>query len=504
MCKKKVIIIGAGLAGLSTGCYLQMNGFDTEIFEAHNQPGGCITSWKRKNYLIDGSIHGLVGSSPSHPMYKIWNEIVDMNELQFYDSPVIRGIICKNGKTFFEYSNLDKLQEYMEEISPEDKKVIGNFINAIRKLQKYKMFDMIAKKPMEFFRFIDYLKMLKLLPALSLMKKWQKTTAHEFSSKFKNPFLKEAVGSFDDPILFEMLVLSEMDQKRSGYPLGGSLNFSKKIEERYLELGGIIHYNSRVSKINTQSDPETHVDKAIGITLESGVQYTADLIISAADGYTTLFNMLQGKYLTKNLRKLYDEKDLNTSRFLAFIGINKTLNNFPAHMRINLEKPYELADGSKHKHLDIRLFHIDPSSAPEGKTLMEISLKTKNFDFWSDLRKKDRKGYRELKNKICNELIEIVSHRIDAIKNSIDMVDISTPATIFRYTSNWQGSIQGWANENLFKMKKVEKELPNLCNFFMVGHWVQPGGGVPMVFLSGRTLVQIICKRAKKPFKTHK
>jgi phytoene dehydrogenase-like protein len=48
MGNKKVIIIGAGIAGLSAGCYLQMNGYDTEIFELHNIPGGLCTGWKRK------------------------------------------------------------------------------------------------------------------------------------------------------------------------------------------------------------------------------------------------------------------------------------------------------------------------------------------------------------------------------------------------------------------------------------------------------------------------
>ena len=62
---KKVDIIGAGIAGLSAGCYLQMNGYDTEIFELHNKPGGLCTSWKRGDYTIDGCIHWLVGSGPS-------------------------------------------------------------------------------------------------------------------------------------------------------------------------------------------------------------------------------------------------------------------------------------------------------------------------------------------------------------------------------------------------------------------------------------------------------
>ncbi|MFX1249934.1 MAG: FAD-dependent oxidoreductase, partial [Promethearchaeota archaeon] len=58
--KKTVVIIGAGIAGLSVGCYLQMNGFSTQIYEQHNLPGGCSTAWNRNGYHIGGSIHGLV------------------------------------------------------------------------------------------------------------------------------------------------------------------------------------------------------------------------------------------------------------------------------------------------------------------------------------------------------------------------------------------------------------------------------------------------------------
>ena len=61
---KSISIIGAGIAGLAAGCYGQMNGYDTQIFEMHNQPGGVCTAWKREDYTIDACIHWLVGSNP--------------------------------------------------------------------------------------------------------------------------------------------------------------------------------------------------------------------------------------------------------------------------------------------------------------------------------------------------------------------------------------------------------------------------------------------------------
>jgi phytoene dehydrogenase-like protein len=57
-----IIIIGGGLAALSTGCYAQMNGYKTQIFKLHNIPGGLCASWKRKGYTLDGCIHWLIGS----------------------------------------------------------------------------------------------------------------------------------------------------------------------------------------------------------------------------------------------------------------------------------------------------------------------------------------------------------------------------------------------------------------------------------------------------------
>ena len=62
MSKKIIIIIGAGIAGLSAGCYGQINGFNAGIFEMHNISGGLCTSWERKGYIFDGCIHFLMGS----------------------------------------------------------------------------------------------------------------------------------------------------------------------------------------------------------------------------------------------------------------------------------------------------------------------------------------------------------------------------------------------------------------------------------------------------------
>ena len=64
---KKTVIIGGEIAGLSAGCYAQMNGYETEIYEMHNLPGGLCTAWQRKGYTFDGCIHWLVAPRRIRP-----------------------------------------------------------------------------------------------------------------------------------------------------------------------------------------------------------------------------------------------------------------------------------------------------------------------------------------------------------------------------------------------------------------------------------------------------
>jgi phytoene dehydrogenase-like protein len=65
----KIAIIGAGISGLSVGCYLQMNGFETEIYEKNILPGGLCASWKRGNFTFDGCLHWVMGSGSGSPFY---------------------------------------------------------------------------------------------------------------------------------------------------------------------------------------------------------------------------------------------------------------------------------------------------------------------------------------------------------------------------------------------------------------------------------------------------
>ena len=84
MSAKTMIIIGAGLAGLSTGSFGQMNGYKTRIFEMQAKPGGVCVSWKRRGYTFDYAIHNLFGITPESAQNKLWKQLGALRGLNTY------------------------------------------------------------------------------------------------------------------------------------------------------------------------------------------------------------------------------------------------------------------------------------------------------------------------------------------------------------------------------------------------------------------------------------
>src|SRR5580698_1998489 len=105
----KVIIIGAGIAGLSCGCYLQMNGIQTEILEAGDLPGGLCTSWHRGPYVFDGCLRWLMGAQPPSAFYQIWTELGAIAGRKVFIHDEVLRIEWPDGRILRVPSDLDKL-----------------------------------------------------------------------------------------------------------------------------------------------------------------------------------------------------------------------------------------------------------------------------------------------------------------------------------------------------------------------------------------------------------
>jgi phytoene dehydrogenase-like protein len=494
---KKVTIIGAGIAGLSVGCYLQMNGYDTQIFEAHNLPGGVCTAWKRKGYMIDNCIHWLVGSSANDKFYRLWNELVDMKGMKFVDSEEWIRVETPDDRCMRVFTDINRLEQEMLAKCPADRELIRSFIGAVRRFVR---FHLPVDKAPELYGPMDGLKMIfGLLPFMRQLKKWSSISIQQYADQFSDPLLKRTFESMFVPetnMLFLIMTIVWMYKKSAGFPIGGSLEFARQIEKRYLELEGKINYKARVAKISVKDNT------ASGIMLDSGEEYASDIVISAADGHSTIFDMLEGKYINAKIKGYYDSYETFPSYLLVSFGIARKFDDYPRAVVIFPEQPLTADRISKYEGVLVRVFGFDPTLAPEGKTVITAWILTREHEYWDNLKRTTPKRYEAEKNRVAEEVLEVLEKRFGDIKSKVEMTDVCTPATVMRYTSNWKGSFEGWLWTPEIGLGGMGKILPGLDNFYMAGHWVEPGGGLPTAMKSGRDLAQIICKKDKKKFTT--
>ena len=161
-----------------------------------------------------------------------------------------------------------------------------------------------------------------------------------------------------------------------------------------------------------------------------------------------------------------------------------------------------LIGGVKQDFLGVKIYNLDPALAPSGKTLLTVMFTT-DYDYWKTLRENDGQ-YKAEKEKIADTVIALLDNRFPGLAAQVEMRDVATPTTFVSYTGNWKGSFEGWqVTPATWSFGKVmKKTLPGPRNFYMAGQWVEPGGGIPAVALSGRNVIQIICKQEKEKFRT--
>ena len=112
----------------------------------------------------------------------------------------------------------------------------------------------------------------------------------------------------------------------------------------------------------------------------------------------------------------------------------------------------------------------------------------------------DPATYRAEKHRVAEAVIDLFEKRVPAVRAAIEVVDVSTPASVYRYTGNWKGSMEGWLIMPGAGFKPLPNTLPGLRRFLMVGQWVMPGGGLPSGLMTARSALKAVCKEDRVPF----
>ena len=485
----KIIIIGAGMGGLSAGIYGQMNGYDTEIYEMHSKAGGQCASWSRNGYTFDACIHHLVGCKDGSRVNQIWKNLGAMPLNLVYTRELVAAAF-PGKEMFYDYYDLDKLRNHMLQIAPEDAPEIEKYISGIRSfLNKDVMGRMAAGKK----------DMLGMMPLVIKNMKYFKMSLKDYALRFKNPLLRRAIPMLEYSIP-EIPTAVHFSKHAAGtdgdiaWPVGASQTLSEAMEKRYSDLGGKLHFGKKVEKILTQGN------RVVGIRLADGSDQFSDIVISNADGRKTISGLLGGEYSNSDIDKWMqiDDKPGNWAA-MVYLGVNRNLKDEPSALVLLLEKPVKLT-GQEVDSLELQLYGFDTTMAPAGKGVIKAEI-TGTYSYWNDCTPEE---YADKKREITDQVIDILESHYPGIREQVEVTDVVTLKTWERFMGGTHGFNNGPNKPFGFKsiLSGKKTTLPGLERFYMAGTWVSGMGAAFINAQTGKTVIQQICKKDKKRFQS--
>jgi phytoene dehydrogenase-like protein len=480
-----------------------MNGYRTEICEKNTHAGGLCASWKRAGFTFDLSTHWLVGTGKNNVFHTVWSELGVLRNAVVHNYSRFKTVQTTCGRTFSVHADIDRLEQEMLDIAPRDRRAIHRYCEGIRAARRLELPILKAREtysPMDWILFpFRHFRLIRFVIS------WRHMTIKEFSRQFTNDVLREIfINIFTDHEDFSMVAqlftLAWYANGQAGRPDGGSATVLRNLENRYRELGGVIHFRKPVRKILT----EEH--RAIGVECADNTRFIAEYVVGAADLNHTITTLLD----TGN-RSVFRRYFHRYKPFPSFIDVSLGLScTLPPHTPHTLnyftDIPITLANGATSRKLVSHYFAFDSNSAPKGKCILKTHIRCREFDYWSELYRKDRSLYEAEKKRIADQIVAVIDEKFSTpgcrIRDNIEVMDISTPMTYYRWTNNFRGSYEGWIPEPRSIGRTLRKTVPGVKNLYLTGHWLEPGGGLPAAAVSGRNIAQIICQRDGRRFRT--
>ena len=486
MSERHALIIGGGLAGLSSGCYARMSGYRATIVEHNIALGGVCTAWPRGEYLIDGCIHWLTGG----PFSQAYEElgIVPSVELRTLEEWLTYRNV-EDGLTIRITRDLDALARDLSAVSPEDADEIGR---VMRGAEKFADLDPGFDRPQELLSLRDQIRALwNLRDAVSALVHFRNPMARWGAEHLKSEPLRRFFARLippEAPALFVLMVLGYLRRGWLSRPVGGTARFRDAVIARYQALGGEVRLHATVDEILV------HDGVAKGVRLADGTMLEADVVISTASAPETTLRLLGGRWGADETRHRLEHWKLFQPIVLASFGVATPLEGTPSLMIIDGIEPIEIG-GHRNEYLTVRVCNDDPCFAPPGHTVVQTMLAT-DYEWWATRASQ----YSNEKDRIAEIARAELTKYLPAMRDAVRVVDVATPLTYWNKARSWRGAYEGWLPSSDSFFGHAKKTFLGLGGFYMAGQWVEPGGGVPTALMSGRQVVQLVCAVDGRPF----
>lgn len=515
-----VIVVGGGLAGLTSAAYLTKYGYKTLLCEKGKKTGGLVNTFWHNGFAFDGGIRAFENSGIIFPMLKSLGIQMDVSKNSVSIGIEDQWTKLKSKDSLLEYS------EMLERIFPDDKEAVTRIAEEIRKVMGYMDVLYGIENPL----FLEDMKDMKYLmkTLFPWLIRYQMNIGK--ASRMDEPVNEYLKGFTKNQALIDMITQHFFKETPSffalsyfglyldySYPKGGTGVLAEKMTEYITSLGGeilteteILHVDP-VKKALRTSQGETLTYRKLVWAADQKTLYgqISENMTTDMEKQRTLVKENHGGdsivtlYLGTSLSQDYFEEKCGAHGF--YTPVTKGLSTLPSYEESLVKGVLAMKEWVR-DYLKLTTYEIscpslrDESLAPEGKTGLIIST-LMDYRLVSAFFKSG--AYEEFKNLCIEVMSETLSSTLfpELIQHT-EFAFCSTPLTILRETGNAEGAITGWAftgempAENRFK-KIARSVMTPMEDIYQCGQWTFSPSGLPISILTGKLAADEVRKALK-------
>jgi len=488
-----VIIIGAGVAGLTCGCLLAQKGLNVLIVEKNQKIGGCCSSFQKEGFSFDLSVQSLGECQEGGRIWNLLKKLDLLHHLRFIPLEPAREYHFPD-QTMVQSSQLETHIENLSKVFPEEKKGIKQIYEVLRKI-----FNEFSRVPSSL-NWFDPSSLSSQFPFLLRYK--DQTFGQLLDEQISHPFLKTILSIRSSYALLPPEEISAVGMAgiEMSYFNHGVSCVDGKVEELPLKMGEA--FKKIGGKMITRQEVEKIImnkKEAIGIKLTDGQELTGKVVVSNIDAQTTFSTLLSEDSIPMGYRSKLKGMRPSLSYFILYLGIDGSLeelsvsNNevFPDdQISQEYQALYENQIPDRAPFYLLAPSKVNPSHAPEGKSTLCLSMKAP-YHFSGGWAQKTI-------DELSESLISRGSVLIPDLKKRILVKAEATPKTIEKWTGNLMGAAYGWTQiPSQSGIHRLQRTTP-IPNLFLTGHWTSPGGGIAAVVASGELTAEAIWSKFER------